>query len=256
MSKLINNFNIFILFLGIGMLLSLPSEVYATNTHEGNPAVTVSGTVTSETGEPLIGVSVSVKNGSGGATTDVEGKYSIEAAPTATLVFSYVSMKTQEVAVDGRTKIDVVLIEDAEVVDEVVVVGYGTQKKSHLTGSISQVKNDKLDQIPMSRVDDALVGQVAGVNIQMTNPAAGEAPTIRIRGQGSISFDSNPLIVVDGIVVGTDADFLSSLDMNDVASIEILKDAASAAIYGSRGANGIVMITTKDGKEGTYSVEL
>lgn len=250
MSKLINKFNIFTLFLGMAMLLSFPSDVLATNTNEGNPAVTVSGTVTSETGEPLVAVSVGVKDAAGGATTDAQGKYSIDVEPTATLVFSYVGYETQEVKVDSRTTIDVTMIEDAQVVDEVVVVGYGTTRKSHLTGSISKVKNENLDQIPIARVDDALVGQVAGVNIQMTNPAAGEAPTIRVRGQGSISFDSNPLIVLDGIVVGSDADFLSSLDMNDVASIEILKDAASAAIYGSRGANGIVMITTKEGKEG------
>jgi TonB-linked SusC/RagA family outer membrane protein len=250
MSKLIKNFNILILFIGMMMLLSFPSEALATNTSNRNPTVTVSGTVTSETGEPLVAVSIAVKDAAGGATTDEQGKYSIEVEPQGTLIFSYVGYETQEVKVDSRTTVDIMMIEDAQVVDEVVVVGYGTQRKSHLTGSISKVKNENLDQIPIARVDDALVGQVAGVNIQMTNPAAGEAPTIRVRGQGSISFDSNPLIVLDGIVVGSDADFLASLDMNDVASVEILKDAASAAIYGSRGANGIIMITTKDSKEG------
>ncbi|MEZ4888828.1 MAG: TonB-dependent receptor [Chitinophagales bacterium] len=212
---------------------------------------TVSGTITSEEdGQPLIGVTVLVKGTTNGTVTDLDGKYSIDAEEGDVLVFSYISYKTQEVTVNGATAINLVMKTDVAQLDQIVVIGYGGQKKSHLTGSISKVKNEQLDQIPISRVDDALVGQVAGVNIQMTNPAAGEAPTIRVRGQGSISFDSNPLIVVDGISVGTDADFLSSLDMNDVESIEVLKDAASSAIYGSRGANGILMITTKQGKEG------
>jgi len=213
--------------------------------------MTVTGLVTgAEDGLPLIGASVFVKGTTSGTVTDVDGKFSIEAEKDAVLVFSYTGYSTQEIPVNGIAVVNVVMNNDAALLDEVVVVGYGKQKKSHLTGSISKVTNEKLDQIPMSRVDDALVGQVAGVNIQSTNPAAGEAPDIRIRGQGSISFDSNPLIVVDGIAVGTDADFLSSLDMNDVESIEVLKDAASSAIYGSRGANGIILITTKAGKEG------
>jgi TonB-linked SusC/RagA family outer membrane protein len=132
--------------------------------------------------------------------------------------------------------------------DEIIVVGYGTQKKSHLTGAISKVKNEKLDQIAVARVDDALIGQVSGVNIQATSAEAGGAPTIRIRGTGSISSDSGPAIVVDGIIV--DSDFLGILDMNDVESFEVLKDAASAAIYGSEGSNGVILITTKSGKSG------
>lgn len=133
-------------------------------------------------------------------------------------------------------------------IDEIIMVGYGTQKKSHLTGSISKVENKTLDQIAVSRVDDALVGQVSGVNVQSTEGEAGSAATIRIRGTGSISGSSDPLIVVDGLVV--DNDYLGSLDMNNVASFEVLKDAASAAIYGSRGGNGVIMITTKQGKSG------
>lgn len=214
----------------------------------------VTGTVTSaKTGEPLIGVSILKKEARAGAIgtiTDAFGKYEIDAAPGDVLVYSYTGMVPQEITVGDQLVIDVRMREDVALLDEVVVIGYGKQKKSHLTGSVSKVENEALDQIPISRVDDALVGQVAGVNIQMTNPAAGEAPVIRVRGQGSISFDSNPLIVVDGIAVGTDADFLASLDMNDVESVEVLKDAASSAIYGSRGANGIIMITTKGGKEG------
>ena len=129
-----------------------------------------------------------------------------------------------------------------------MVVGYGTQRKSHLTGAISKVKNENLDQIAVARVDDALIGQVSGVNIQATSAEAGAAPTITIRGVGSITADSGPAVVVDGIVV--DAEFLGNLDMNDVESFEVLKDAASAAIYGSEGSNGVILITTKTGKEG------
>ncbi len=213
-------------------------------------AQTVKGQINDESGLPLIGATVLVQGTTAGTTTDIDGNFEIEAKTSDVLLVSYIGYTTQEIVLDGSSNLSINLSLDSKTLDEVIVIGYGKQKKSHLTGSISKVTNENLDQIPLSRVDDALVGQVAGVNIQSSNPAAGEAPTIRIRGQGSISFDSNPLVVVDGISVGTDPDFLSSLDMNDIQSIEILKDAASAAIYGSRGANGIIMITTKEGKEG------
>lgn len=212
--------------------------------------ITVSGAVKNEKGEALPGVSILIQGTGTGVTTDLDGKFTITTTRESTLLFSYVGYKTQIVPVKGRSIIDITLGEDVEMLDEMVVIGYGSIKRSNLTGSVSKVENEKLDQMPVARVDDALQGQITGVNIQQTNPAAGEAPTIRVRGQGSISFDSNPLIVLDGIVVGTDADFLASLDMNDVASVEVLKDASSGAIYGSRGANGIIMITTKQGVEG------
>ncbi|MFK7755490.1 MAG: SusC/RagA family TonB-linked outer membrane protein [Flavobacteriales bacterium] len=212
--------------------------------------ISVSGVIKDISGEPLPGVTIGVKGTNINVAGSVEGKYSVSVHPDSLLVFSSIGFKTQIVPVGGRTIIDVIMNEESEEIDEAVVIGYGTIKKSHLTGSVSKIKNEKLDQIPLSRVDDALVGQIAGVNVQQTNPGAGEAPVMRVRGQGSISFDSNPLIVVDGIVVGNDADFLSSLDMNDVESVEVLKDASSGAIYGSRGANGIIMITTKKGVEG------
>ena len=157
-------------------------------------------------------------------------------------------MATQRIVVGAESVLNIAMSEDTELLDEVVVVGYGTQKKSHLTGSISKVENEKLDQIAVARVDDALVGQVSGVNIQTTSAEAGAAPTITIRGFGSINADSGPAVVVDGLVV--DRDFLSNLDINDIESFEILKDAASAAIYGSEGSNGVILITTKRGKSG------
>lgn len=212
--------------------------------------IAISGTVTDETGQPLPSVNIVVQDTQIGTATDINGAYSLNVPSDAVLVVSFLGFKTQLVPVDGRRIINVVLLEDVELLEDVIVIGYGTIKKSHLTGSVSRVQNENLDAIPLSRVDDALVGQIAGVNIQQTNPAAGEAPDITVRGQGSISFESYPLVVLDGIVVGNDGDFLSSLDMNDIESVELLKDASSSAIYGSRGANGILMITTKRGAEG------
>lgn len=209
----------------------------------------ITGTVISgEDALPLIGVTVLVKGTSRGSATDVEGNFSIEAEEGEILVFSYTGFKDQEVVVGSTKSYNIILKSDTELIDEVVVVGYGTQKKSHLTGSVSKVTNKKLDQIAVARVDDALVGQVSGVNIQNTTSEAGAAPTITIRGFGSVTADSGPAVVVDGIVV--DPDFLGNLDMNDIESFEILKDAASAAIYGSEGSNGVILITTKSGKSG------
>ncbi|ANQ52439.1 TonB-dependent receptor [Flammeovirga sp. MY04] len=208
------------------------------------------GKVVDQDNNSLPGVSIILKGGKGnkGTITDFDGNYSLLVKSTDILMFSFIGCKTQEVAVGNQTTLDVQLMEEASQLDEIVVVGYGSVKKSHLTGAVSKVKNENLDQIPTARIDDALSGQVSGVNIQQTNPTAGEAPTIRVRGVGSITSFPSPLIVVDGIVV--DQDYLATLDMNDVESIEILKDASSAAIYGSRGANGVIMITNKQGKEG------
>ncbi|MGB0929941.1 MAG: SusC/RagA family TonB-linked outer membrane protein [Chitinophagales bacterium] len=223
---------------------SFPSEESITNL-----LPRVSGTVTSdEDGLPLPGVTVLVKGTDRGTVTDLDGNYSIEAEDGDVLVFSYISFKTQEVAVSGGAAIDLVMETDVAQLDQVVVIGYGSSKRSHLTGAISKVTSKQLEKIPTARVDDALVGTISGVNVQSTEGEAGSAPTIRIRGTGSMVASSDPLIVVDGLVV--DNDFLGSLDMNDVSSFEVLKDAASSAIYGSRGGNGVILITTKDGKEG------
>jgi len=216
----------------------------------------LSGTVVSKSDNtPVPGVNVLIAGTTNGTSTDFDGNFSIDVKNGDVLQFSYVGFMTQLITISGQTSLNIVLEEDLNQLDEVVVIGYGTAKKSHLTGSISKVVNDDLDQIAVARVDDALIGQVSGVNIQATDGEAGAAPTISIRGVGSMAGDSTPLVVVDGVIVG--ADFLGSLNMNDVQSFEILKDAASSAIYGSKGANGIIMITTKEGKEGktkiTYS---
>ncbi|EPR70044.1 TonB-dependent receptor [Winogradskyella psychrotolerans RS-3] len=210
---------------------------------------TLTGTVTSAVDNmPIPGANIIIIKTTRGATTDFDGNYQLEVSKGDVVQFSYVGYVTQTVIIDAQTTYNVQLVEDANTLEEVVVVGYGTQKKSHLTGAISKVKNENLDQIAVARVDDALIGQVSGVNIQATSAEAGAAPTITIRGFGSIAADSGPAVVVDGIVVSSD--FLGSLNMNDVESFEVLKDAASAAIYGSEGANGVILITTKSGKEG------
>ncbi len=209
----------------------------------------IKGTVVSATDNiPIPGVNVVVLNTSKGTTTDFDGNYQIQVNKGEVLQFTYIGFEAQTRIVGDQTTINISLAEDLAQLDEVVVVGYGTQKKSHLTGSISKVVNESLDQIAVARVDDALVGQVSGVNISASNAEAGGAPTIRIRGTGSISSEAGPAVVVDGVIV--DSDFLGTLDMNDVESFEVLKDAASASIYGSEGANGVILITTKSGKAG------
>lgn len=225
----------------VGMLLTIYSFA--------QQSTILTGTVTAAAdGTPIPGASILIVGTTDGVVTDFDGNFQIEVTPGARLQFSYLGYADQTVTFQDQTTLNIAMVEDANELDEVIVIGYGTQKKSHTTGAISKVTNEKLDQMPVARVDDALIGQVSGVNIQATSGEAGAAPTIRIRGTGSITGDSGPLIVVDNQVV--DADFLGSLDMNDIESFEVLKDAASASIYGSRGANGVIMVTTKRGKEG------
>ena len=209
----------------------------------------IRGTVVSQVdNSPIPGVSILIQGTTRGASTDFDGNYQLEVSSGDVLQFSFIGFATQTVIITNQTTLNITLVEDTSQLDEVVVIGYGTQRKSHLTGAISKVVNENLDQVAVSRVDDALIGQVSGVNIQATSAEAGDAPTITIRGFGSITADSGPAVVVDGVIV--DASFLGNLDMNDIESFEVLKDAASAAIYGSEGSNGVIMITTKTGKEG------
>ncbi len=219
--------------------ISLPAAV--------QQQTSVSGIVRDNTGEPLIGVSVVTKgNNRAGAVTDMEGRYSINVPRGTTLVFSYVGYKSQEVRVTGES-LNVTLQEDRSNLEEVVVVGYGTMKKRDLTGSITSVKNDDITATMSSNALEALQGRSAGVAV-FTNTMPGAEPTIRIRGSASINAEVDPLIVVDGFPL-VDAD-MSDINAADIESIEILKDASSTAIYGSRGANGVIMITTKKGTDG------
>ncbi len=208
----------------------------------------LSGKVSDARNVPIPGVNVIITNTSTGTSTDFDGNFQIQVKPDDILQVSYLGYITQTVIITNQKTLDILFQEDSTELDEIVVVGYGTQRKSLLTGAISKVVNEDLDQIAVSRVDEALIGQVSGVNIRTSEGEAGSAPTIRIRGVGSISSNNGPLVVIDGAVV--DSDFLTNIDMNNVESFEVLKDAASAAIFGSRGSNGVIQITTKQGKEG------
>ena len=206
---------------------------------------TVNGKITDSNGEPIIGASVVVKGTTNGTITDFDGNFTLEIPAKATLVISYVGYKTQEVAVNGKKTLNISLKEDMEMLDEVVVVGYGTQKKATLTGSVSSVGGEELKKVSTANLTNTLAGKTAGViaNTRSGEPGADDA-TILIRGKGTLG-NTSPLIVVDGIA---DRSF-GRLNSEDVESISVLKDA-SAAIYGARAANGVILVTTKRGKEG------
>ncbi|KAA9350046.1 TonB-dependent receptor [Larkinella humicola] len=207
----------------------------------------ISGKVTSEKGETLPGVTVILKGSSLGTSTDATGNYFLKVPETAgTLVFSSVGTVTKEVPFSGAGVINVALNDDAKALEEVVVVGYGTVKKSSVTAAVSKIENKILNEIPAGRAETALVGRLAGVNVSQTRSSPGSAPLIRIRGAGSIDAGNEPLVVIDGFPGGS----LGQINMNDVESIEVLKDASSSAIYGSRAAGGVIIVTTKRGKTG------
>jgi TonB-linked SusC/RagA family outer membrane protein len=212
----------------------------------------ITGTVTdAKDGSPLPGVTVLVKGVQGGTQTDVNGGYSIQvAAPNATLVFSYTGYTSQEVSAAGKTTIDVKLTAEIRNLNEVVVIGYGTARKSDLTGSVASVKAERLLDEPVPNLTQALQGKVSGVEVSVNANAPGAPAKVRIRGLGSINSNLDPTYVVDG-VVGVDP---NSINPNDIASVEVLKDASSTAIYGVRGANGIIMVTTKRGRVGAATI--
>jgi len=214
--------------------------------------ITASGTVTDENGEPLPGVTIVLKGTAKGSVSNSEGKYAIEVEDlsTAVLVFSFVGYTTQEISVNGRSVIDVAMKTSLEALDEVIVVGYGTMKKSDITGSVASVSAEELEALPVTRIDQALQGRSSGVVVQTTAASPNANVTIRIRGSNSISGNNDPLVVIDGFI-GQD---LSRINPNDVQSIEVLKDASATAIYGSRGANGVILVTTKRGAKGKVRV--
>ncbi len=227
----------------------------------------ISGKVTSMEGEALPGVNIIVKGTTAGTVTDVNGSYRI-AVPDqdAVLVFSYVGYLSEEVAVNDQSVIDVVLAPNLESLSEVVVIGYGTAKKSDLTGAVTSVKAEELEAIPVTSFDQALQGRAAGVQVVQSTGAPGGGTNIRIRGTSSVNASSEPLYVIDGMLVNSNVGEMSiggrgpaisplaSINPSDIASIEILKDASATAIYGSRGANGVVLITTKRGQAGEGKV--
>ena len=213
----------------------------------------VKGTVNDEAGEPVIGATVKVSGSNAGSITDFDGKFSVQAASNATLEISYVGYVPQKVKVAGKSDITVVLKEDAQMLNDVVVIGYGTMKKSDISGSVATINKEQMERKVPVNVAQALQGAAAGVMVTNQDGAPGTKSAIRIRGIGTINGDANPLYVVDGVQCGTNADFVNPAD---IESIEVLKDASATAIYGSAGANGVIMITTKHGQKGKMNINI
>lgn len=233
-----------------------------------NSSVTVTGKITDENGKGLAGVTVQVKGTSNVTTSAENGTYRLANVDgNATLVFSYVGYSSQERAVSNQTVVNLSLDLSMKTLDDVVVIGYGTQKKSNVSFAVSKLKNENFEERPITRVDQALVGQLAGVTVKQTSGVPGKAFSIQIRGTGSISGGNEPLYVIDGFPLTTNSSNagsgsfaggnpLDNINPNDIESIEVLKDAAAAAIYGSRASNGVVLITTKRGQTGKARITL
>src|SRR5690554_3691543 len=231
----------------VGMILFL----FSISFHLWAQEVQIMGQISDENNEPIPGASVLIKGTSIGVASDIDGRYAISAPTGSTLVFSFIGYDTQEIAIGNRSVIDVSLQLDLSDLEEVVVVGYGTVRKSQLTGAISSVSSREINELPITDARQALQGRAAGVDVTQAGSKPGAAPQVRIRGRRSFNAGNDPLYVVDNIpIVGGLTDFNSQ----DIASMEVLKDASATAIYGSRGANGVVLITTKRGQSGRTRV--
>ena len=217
-------------------------------------AISVSGTITDQAGEPLIGVNIQVKGTSKGTSTDLDGHFTLEdIEEDAVLVVSYLGFQTQEITLDGETELNIVMISDSQLLDEVVVVGYGTQRIGDVTGSVATVSSKDLLDRPVVNIGQALQNKVSGVQVVKQGAGyPGSNPIVRIRGTNSINSNSDPLFVVDGIIGVSNA--LKNINPQDILSMDILKDASATAIYGTRGANGVIIITTKRGRAGEVSI--
>lgn len=220
-------------------------------TTDGDAGKTIKGVINDEQGETIIGASVIIKGEDTGTTSDMDGRFTLEAPEGAILVISYIGYHTLEVKVRKRSLLRVVLKEDNQLLDEVVVVGYGTVKKSDLTGAVSGVSNRQYKNQPVQRVENILQGRTPGVEVTATSGMPGASMKVRVRGTTSINKSSDPLYVIDGIISSSGLD---GINPSDIQSMEILKDASSTAIYGSRGSNGVILITTKQGSEGKAQV--
>ncbi|WP_282134840.1 SusC/RagA family TonB-linked outer membrane protein [Seonamhaeicola maritimus] len=230
-SKLLRACSIF------GLVLALMSF------QETSAQQTVSGTVVDESGVGIPGANVLVKGTSKGSVTDFDGNFSISASSTDVLEISFLGYVTQSVTVGNQTSITITLAEDAAQLDEVVVIGYGTAKKKDLTGAVSRVTAESFENQPLTRVDEALQGRAAGVTVAKANGAPGAGIKVRVRGVNSVTGNNDPLVVIDGVLGGD----LSTLNPNDIASLDVLKDASATAIYGVRGSNGVILVSTKRG---------
>ncbi len=215
----------------------------------------VSGVVLDENGQPLPGATIVAKGSSIGTTTDFDGNFAVVVNSDATLLVSYIGYFTKEVPVNGQTSLTISLQLDTQKLQEVIVIGYGTSSKEKISGAVTSIDQEEIQQYSNANFDQAIVGKLAGVNILTNARNPGDGNTITIRGAGSITRDANPLVVVDGFPLA-EGSSLNVINPNDIASIDVIKDAASAAIYGSRAANGVIMITTKKGKGKKLTVEL
>ncbi|MDE5982644.1 MAG: SusC/RagA family TonB-linked outer membrane protein, partial [Duncaniella sp.] len=242
----------FLRLIALVMVVMTPLLAYSQN-------ITVTGSVLDEAGDPLIGATVQQKGSGNGMATDMDGNFKLNVPKNATLVISYVGYTTQSVAVDGRTSITVTLKENSEVLDEVVVVGYGQMKRSDMTGSVVSVGDAAIKKSVPTSIDQVLQGRAAGVNIQANSGTPGASTSIRIRGINSLNATNQPIFVIDGVVIDSATDDessnpLSTINPSDIVSMDILKDASATAIYGSRASNGVIMITTKRGQAGLATV--
>ena len=217
----------------------------ASATYVFSQEITITGNVTDNTGEPLPGANILVKGSTNGTQTDFDGKYTITADSNATIVVSYIGFVSTEVAVNGKSVINVSLLEDASQLEEVVVIGYGTQKKSDLTGSVSTVDGDEISKFTYNDAAQAIQGRTAGVRVEANGGSPGANALVTIRGSSTLS-DAGPLYVIDGMLTGD----MTTLNPSDIESISVLKDASASAIYGSRAANGVIIVTTKKGTKG------
>ena len=246
------------LLLSVLLCILTVSSVLAVNNNELGSIEAlqsiVTGTITDENGVPLSGASIVVKGTTTGAVADFDGNYTINAPSDGILVFSYVGYARQEVQINGRSSVNATLQPDAAALDEVVLVGYGTQKKGEVTGAIETVTAEQLSIVQVASTIDAIKGQIAGVDVQSTGGRPGQNPTVRIRGRRSISASNDPLYVVDGIPLIDGANSMADINPNDIASMQVLKDAAATAVYGSRGANGVILVSTNRGRVGKTKI--
>lgn len=236
-------------------ILLLAKENKTVTPQQKNTVKVISGYVLDLKEEPIIGASVFIKEGAVGTITDISGKFTLEVSPGATIVISYIGYRSQEIKVDANTSFKIILREDEKILEEVVVIGYGTVRKSDLTGSVASIKTNDISTIPANSIEGLLQGRSAGLQVINSSEDPGAGATVRIRGGSSLRGSNAPLLVVDGFPMG-DAGNLKQINPDDIASIEVLKDASASAIYGSRGANGVIMVTTKKAKKGTTIVTI
>ena len=244
MGQILNKINA----LGRTLLLVLLLLLVATPAAMAQSKITVTGTVTDASNkQPIIGATISIEGTTIGTTTDLNGKFSLQAPPTGVIEIQYLGYATKKEKINSRTTINIVLAQENIKVEEVVVIGYGSVAKSDLTGSVTNVKMAEIADAPVTSIDQALQGRVAGADIMSTTGEPGATTSIRIRGTRSITASNEPLIVVDGVMDGVSD--LGDINPADIKSISVLKDASSTAIYGARGANGVIIVTTKGGSD-------